>query len=231
MIWILIVVGSIVQATLGMGFGLAVSPVLALLDASFVPGSMLLLGMLTALLAALPERKAIRWREVAIAVFGRTSGVIIAVTILSFIADRSTFLLAFGVMILIALLFSVSGIRLAFNNTSLAAMGFVSGVTGTITSVGAPPLAIVYQDQEPVHARPTLAAFFTIGCFISIIGLALTGWFQWADLLRVAIVLPPMLLGTWMGRRLISRIDRRYRYALWTISGMAAVQLIIRGLS
>ncbi len=230
-IWAVVICGSILQISLGMGFGLAVGPLLALIEPSFVPGPTLLLGMLTALFAAIPERQNIQWREVSVATMGRIAGVLAAVTVLSFLPDRKTFLLTFGVMILIALLFSVSGGRLRFNNWSLSSMGFVSGLTGTITSVGAPPMAIVYQDHKPSQARPTLSAFFAIGCLISIIGLATAGWFRGSDFYRVLILFIPVLVGTWVGRHVIAHLDHRYRYALWLISGVAAMQLIIRGLS
>ncbi len=230
-IWGLVVIGSMVQATMGMGFGIAVGPLLALLDTSFVPGPTLVLGMLTAFLAVLPERHNIRWNEVGIAALGRVSGVIIAIAFLSLIPDRKTFLLAFGIMILLALAFSLSGWRMAFNKISLTAMGIVSGLMGTITSVGAPPLAIIYQNHPPAQARPTLSAFFAIGCLISIIGLTIADWFHMADLFRTIILLPGVLVGTWLGRRIIAHVDHRYRYALWAVSGIAAVQLILHGLS
>ena len=230
-IWAVVIIGAMIQTSMGMGFGLTVGPLLALLDPSFVPGATLVLGMFTAFLAALPERKSIRWNEVGYALVGRISGVLIAIIFLSAIRGQDTFLLAFGVMILLALLLSVSGWQLAFNRGSLAAMGAISGLMGTITSVGAPPLAMVYQNQKAEHARPTLSAFFAIGCFVSILGLMIAGWFSHNDIYRVALLLPAMLLGTLIGRRMVSAIDRRYRYALWAISGIAAVQLIIRGLS
>lgn len=230
-IWVIIVLGTVLQTSMGMGFGLTAGPLLALLDPSFVPGATLVLGMLTAFLAAFPERKQIRWEEVAWALVGRIPGVLVAILFLSAIRGQDTFLLAFGVMILLALLLSASGWQLAFNKGSLAAMGAISGLMGTITSVGAPPLAMIYQNKNPEHARPTLSAFFAIGCFVSIIGLMIAGWFSHADIFRVMLLLPAMFLGTFIGRNLVSVIDRRYRYALWAISGIAAVQLIIRGLS
>ena len=229
-IWAIVLVGATVQSSLGMGFGLTVGPVLALLDPAFVPGTTLVIGMITAFAGAITEHRSIRWPEVGTATIGRISGIIVAMVVLSFLPDRDTFLLAFGILILVALLLSVSGWRLAFNRGSLLMMGCVSGLMGTITSVGAPPLSIIYQDHDPAHARPTLSAFFFIGCLASIAGLSLSGWFHWNDLTRAILLLPPMALGIWLGQRFKTGIDQRYRYALWAISGIAAIQLIIRGL-
>ena len=71
-----IVLGSVVQVGLGLGFGLTVAPLLALIDPALVPAPTLYLGMLTAGWAAFAERHAIVWREVNIATAGRVAGVI-----------------------------------------------------------------------------------------------------------------------------------------------------------
>ena len=110
-------------------------------------------------------------------------------------------------------------------------MGWLSGLMGTITSVGAPPLALIYQDRKPGQARPTLSAFFAFGCAASLIGLTLSGWAHVGDLYLALAMMPPMLAGTWAARRLGGRLDSRFRPALMTIAGMAAIILIIRGLS
>jgi hypothetical protein len=52
-------IGSAFQASVGIGLALFVVPVLALIDQSFIPGPMLLAGVLLALLAAYRERTSI----------------------------------------------------------------------------------------------------------------------------------------------------------------------------
>jgi hypothetical protein len=110
-------------------------------------------------------------------------------------------------------------------------MATVSGIMGTITSVGAPPLAIVYQDRPAAEARPTLAAFFALGCGISLAGLYLSGWADWRNFMLAIVMAPAMLAGLAVARRIGGRFDRRYRPALLAISGTAAIVLIARGLA
>ncbi|MFZ2101430.1 MAG: TSUP family transporter, partial [Oricola sp.] len=188
-------------------------------------------GLATATWGALRERPVIRWNEVGIGVIGRLAGVAAATEILSNLPDRGTFMLVFGLMIALAVLLSVAGWRLAFSLPAMAAMSAVSGVMGTITSVGAPPLAIVYQDRPATQARPTLAAFFAIGCAISLAGLYLSGCAGWRDFGLALVMAPAMLAGVLFARVLRGRFDRRYRPALLAIAGVAATILIIRGIA
>ena len=222
---------AIVQVKLGMGFGLTAAPLLALIDPELVPASVLFLGLSTATWGAWSERGSIHWREVTIASIARIVGVALATVILANLTDRDTFTLVFGVMIGLAVLLSVAGWRLPFNSPSLVAMATVSGIMGTITSVGAPPLAIVYQDRPAAEARPTLAAFFALGCGISLAGLYLSGWADLRNFMLAIVMAPAMLAGLAVARRIGGRFDRRYRPALLAISGTAAIILIARGLA
>jgi len=227
----IVLAASIVQAGLGMGFGLTAAPLLALIDPHLVPVPTLIIGMVTASMGGWRERGSIIWPEVGIGVAGRLIGVACGAFMLSQLVDRKAFMLVFGVMVAVAVILSLSGWRWTFSRFSLVSMGWLSGLMGTITSVGAPPLALIYQDRKPGEARPTLSAFFALGCAASLAGLALSGWAHLGDLYLALAMVPPMLAGVWAARRIGGRLDTRFRPALMTIAGVAAVVLIFRGLT
>ena len=228
---LIVVAAAMVQSGLGMGFGLTAAPLLALIDPELVPAPTLILGLFTASIGAFRERQAVRWNEVALGSAGRVAGVAVAAALLSVVAGSGLFELIFGGFVGLAVLLSVAGMRMPFTAASLSAMSFLSGLMGTITSVGAPPLAIIYQDRPASEARPTLAAFFAFGCAISLAGLFLSGWAGARDVLLAALMFPPMLAGAAIATMLHGRFDKRYRPALLTVAGVAAVLLIIRGLT
>ncbi|MEM7462278.1 MAG: TSUP family transporter [Pseudomonadota bacterium] len=230
-VFVIVFLAAIVQAGLGLGFGLLAAPLLALVNPELVPAPTLILGFLTAGWGVLRERQGIAWNEVGIGSIGRAAGVVVAAVILANITDRETFMLMFGLMIAIAVGLSVSGWRVPFSGASLISMGVVSGLMGTITSVGSPPMALIYQNHEAKNARPTMAAFFMIGCAFSLIGLAIAGWAGWQDLIFATLMLPPMLAGLAFVQVLGSRFDGHFRMFLLAISGLAAVVLIVRGLA
>ncbi len=223
--------GAIVQAGLGMGFGLAVAPLLALLDPALVPASALYLGMATALFGAIRERENIAWSQVGVGMLGRSSGILCGVVALIYMTDRSTFQLVFGLLIAFGVLLSAFGWQLKLTLGSLVSMGGISGLMGVITSVGAPPLAIIYQNEDPKTARPTLAAFFAFGGAISLTALYLTGWAGLREFWMACAMAPAAILGTLVGRGLKGRFDASYRPLLLVVAGIASVLLIMRGVS
>ncbi len=227
---VVVMFGAFVQAGLGMGFGQAAAPLLALIDPQLVPGPVLMIGFATACWGAWRERGQIVWSEVWTGCGGRLFGAIAATAVLAYLTDRNMFMLVFGLMIGASVIISAAGWRLHFNRTNLFAMASVSGLTGTITSIGAPPLAIVYADREPKSARPTLSAFFAIGCAISLAGLFVTGWSKPSDLSLALLMVPAMIAGTMVARLARERFDKRYRGLLLLLAGSAAIILVARGL-
>lgn len=222
--------GAIVQFGLGMGFGLTVAPLLAIIDPELVPAPTLFMGFMTGFIGAVREHRNIVWSEVGVGTFGRVLGIGLAVLILAALPDRSLFELVFGLLVGLAVLFSVVGWRLKLTKMSIGSMGTISGIMGTITSVGAPPMAIVYQDKTASRARPTLAAFFALGCALSLIGLYLAGWADGTDLLIAVIMLPGVGAGYVVSRQLKGAFDGRYKQYLLAITALASLILIVRGL-
>jgi uncharacterized membrane protein YfcA len=229
-ILVIVFLGAIVQFGLGMGFGLTVAPMLAIIDPELVPAPTLFLGLMTAFIGAVRERHDIVWQEVGTGIFGRILGIAVAVLILASLPDRSIFELLFGLLVGLAVLFSIAGWRLNFSPINIGAMGIVSGIMGTITSVGAPPMAIVYQDKAANRARPTLAAFFALGCALSLLGLFLSGWADETDFLIALIMVPGVGAGYLASRLLKGSFDSRYRRYLLAITMLASIILIVRGL-
>jgi len=222
---------SSVQAVLGMGFGLAAAPLLALLDPAFVPGPIVIIGLFSGIAAAWSERSAIDWSEVLQASVGRLLGVAAAMPLLVMLSTSRFFYLVFGLLVAVAVLLGVLGKALPRTRGWLWSMGSVSGFMGTVTGVGAPPIALLYLTQASHLARPTLAAFFAIGCGLSMLGLLSISQLGVQQFTVAAVMLPAMLIGTFAGRWLRNHLAKSYRYLLLATSGVAALVLILRGLN
>jgi len=231
LVGVIIVFGAVVQAGLGMGFGLTVAPLLALIDPAMVPATTLYLGMFTATLGVLREPNSIQWNEVKFGALGRLVGVCVGAVILIGLTDIKAFSLVFGLVVGVAVLMTSLGWHMPFTSFNLFAMSCVSGTMGIITSVGAPPMALLYSQRPPEKARPTMAAFFAIGCALSILGLVVMGWSGWQDLAIAVLMVPLVLLGTFFARRVQAKFDKRYKSVLLVIAGIASIMLIARGLS
>jgi uncharacterized protein len=221
---------TIVQYRAGVGFGLTAAPLLALFVPAFVPVPIIMLTLVTAGMAMANVRGTIDWREVGVAVSGRTTGSVLGVAILVQLTNEKHFMLVFGGLIAFAVAMSLAGLRFRFTRRLLFIMGTISGLTATITSVGGPPMAIAYQDQPPERARPNMSAFFGIGCVVILVVLQLNGFITLADVVYSAIMLPALLAGIWIAPLFKGLIDRNFRNVLLLVSGVAALLLIWRGL-
>ena len=67
---------------------------------------------------------------------------------------------AIGVVVLVAVAVTWRAITVPVNRATLSAAGFASGITGTATSIGGPPIAIVYQHRPAREIRTTMAVYF-----------------------------------------------------------------------
>lgn len=222
--------GAIMQASTGVGFGMVAAPVLMLADPRFVPGPILLLAILISGLSVIREWRSVDRRGLAIALSGRIPGTVLAGMTLSLVPGV-TFGLIFGVLVLIAVILSMLARRELPTTKVLLSAGFVSGYMGTLTSIGAPPMAIAYQHGTPAQIRATMGAFFVIGAAFSIAMLALFDRFGTAEIVASVIFVPVVVLGYWASSYVVRKIDKtRIRQVMLAFSGSAAVILIVRSL-
>ncbi|MDJ0613648.1 MAG: sulfite exporter TauE/SafE family protein [Rhizobiaceae bacterium] len=228
---VIVAFAAIVQMSVGMGFGMLASPLIALVKPEIVPGCIVLIGFSVAISGAWRERENISAQELKMGIGGRIIGSLIALGILIQINDLRIFLLVFGIVMLIAVTMTASGMRVAFTNTNLFGLSVVSGLMGSITAVGAPPMAIIYHQRPPNVVRPTLNAFFASGCVLAILTLSTSGWFGWIDVVATLLLCPAMILGIYLSRLFANLPARFTSRALLALSGAASLLLIVKSLN
>lgn len=137
-----------------------------------------------------------------------------------------------GVVVLAAVLLTARTITVPVTRTSLGVAGFVSGITGTASSIGGPPFALLYQHRPARQIRTTMAVYFLVGAVMSIIGLALAGAITREQVVLAAVMLPALLVGFVLSGPLRRRLDPDVvRPAVLLVSGVSAVVLIVRSLT
>lgn len=198
-----ITVAGLLQGTTGIGYGLIAGPVLVLLEPSFIPGAVLVTGLSVTALGAIREMPQVNRPYLVVGVVGRVPGALLAAAVAAYLTPV-WFGIAFGAMILFAVLISITTPKLNASRRSVGVAGVVSGFMGTLTGVGAPPLAIVLQKQPGPEMRATMQAFLMIGAVLSILALALFERFGWRDVLRGLILVPFCVLGFWLSGPLIA---------------------------
>ena len=224
---LVVAVGAMIQGSLGFGLGLVSAPALALIDATFIPGPLLLVGVAVTLTVFLRERGAVDWKGMKWAIFGRVVGTIAGGwAVVAFSKDAVIVLVA--VLVLAGVLMTSIGWKIKTNRITLSTAGIVSGVMGTLTSVGGPPMALVYQRETAQKLRATLAGFFLVGATFSLLTLAVSGGMSQHDFALGALMLPGYVIGMIANRWASKFLDKGYsRVAVLTFSALSSVVLLL----
>ncbi len=226
----MVFIGSAVQGAAGFGLGLIAAPVLLLLDPHWVPGPLMAAGVALTALVAYHEREHIDWLGLRFAFIGRTIGTIAAAIVLTMVSARA-FNLIFAGLVLLAVALSMLGVKASPTRGHATSAGLLSGFMGTISSIGGPPLALLYQREGGPRLRATLAALFVTGAAISIAALAVIGRYGVVELWLTAFLVPATILGYVAASGLQGVVDRAgVRPLVLALSAASAAAVLFRTL-
>jgi uncharacterized membrane protein YfcA len=228
---VVMAVACALQSVVGFGSALIAAPLLALLDPSFVPGPMLVAGFVLSLAMTLRERHAIDRAGLAYAIAGRVPGSFVGAKVLASVSQALSASLFSGLILLgVGLtLFSSRVPKLSPSPKTSFVAGAISGVMGTVTSAGGPPLALLYQHESGPTLRGTLASYFLLGSLVSIAALLLVGEVGRAELERGLSLVPGLLLGFVSTRNLHTSLDRGHtRKAVLAVSAFSAMLVLLK---
>ena len=225
----LLVFGSaFVQGIGGVGFTLVAAPAAAIMCPELVPGPLLTLGGFVTLLTAARERRHISWSAASSALIGRSAGTVVAVLTLHQLAQRPLNVLFSG-LIIVAVILTIAGLRIQATRANTIMAGVISGIMGTLTSVGAPPLVILLQQHRPPVLRATMGAILFCGSVFSLLMLGLTGHYGWLQFWLSTTLLPYMLLGFWLSGYVRHKVSQpALRKGLLLFCSLSAIALLIK---
>lgn len=226
----IIALGAAVQGSVGFGLGIVGAPILVLLDPRLVPGPILLDALLLTIMVAVREWQHVRLADLGWSLPGRAIGTAIAVWILTALPGNRL-QLAMGAIMLLAVALTLVGPRFQVNRQTLFGAGALAGIMSTITSMGGPPMALLYQHEAGPRLRATLASFFAIGVVFSLIGLGVAGRFGWTEVRLAALMLPGVVAGFLLSAALSKHVDKSYtRVVVLVTSSVAGLLVVIEGL-
>lgn len=227
---LVVLVGAVLQSLVGLGLNLASAPIITLLEPSLVPVLPLVLAVILPAATLAHDRAGVDWRGLGWVMPARVPGSVLGVLLLGWFSTRSLGI-AVGVMVLVAVVLTLRAVEVRPTRGALATAGFVSGVAGTTTSIGGPPVALLYQHRDAQEIRSTLAVFFTLGALISLVAIGLGGDLAWHAVLVGVVLTPVLFLGAIVGVRLQGVLpDRATRYAVLAICAASALVLLVRSL-
>lgn len=226
-----LLVGGTLQGAIGFGSMLVAAPILILVDPRLVPGPATIAATVLVALIAFADRTAIDRRGVAWTLGGRVPGTLAGGLIVAALTRRALEI-AFGVFLLVEVAMSLRRGHLRRTPAVLFGVGAISGLMGTTTSVGGPPLALAYQHEGGPTIRGTLNAIFLLGGMLSLVTLAAVGELGRRELWWGLILSPGITLGFALSRLVIPRLEARsLRPAVLGLAGISAAVVLVQALA
>ena len=223
---VVVAIAATLQGSTGIGFNMFAAPIVALIEPAFLPGPLLLLAAMVSLGVMLREFRAIDVRGVCYSLAGRLPASFLAGYSMA-LAPPSGFAFFFSALVLAAVGVSIAGGTVHPSRKNLLLAGVASGYMGTITSIGAPPMALIYQHSPGPRVRATISAFFVVGVVFSLGALATFGHFGAAHVIMSLQLIPSLLIGFLVSGPMARFVDKgRVRVAVLSISTLSALVLL-----
>lgn len=227
---LVLMVGAVVQGSVGYGMNLLAAPIFALLDPSLIPVPLLMVTTVHAGLAAIRERSHTDWPGVGWAVLGRAPGIVLGVLVVALLPERP-FSAAVGASVLICIAMSLLTWQPRPTPRALVLAGIASGTFGTASTIGGPPVALLYQHERGPTIRATMAVYFAIGSLLSVLGLAAGGEVHGDPLGQAALLLPFLVAGFLLSNPLRKLLDTGWmRPAVLAVATLSAAVLVVRSI-
>jgi uncharacterized membrane protein YfcA len=228
--FLIMAAGGCLQGAVGFGSNLIAAPLLLLVDESFVPVSVVVGSLVLNALMIRREPGGSFDPTVKVAMVSQVPGALVAGLVISSLPQRQLSLL-FAALVLVAVVISVAGWHLRPTRRTLAGAGVAAGFMGTISGIGGPPIALVYQRAPGPTLRATLCRFFLVGGLVSLTVLALSGEVDRDSLRACLVTVPASAAGFAASTPLVRHIDRgSVRPYVLTLSALAAAAVLVREL-
>jgi uncharacterized protein len=225
-----VLLASALQASIGFGIGLLAAPIVALVDPGLIPGTLIMVAAVVTLMVVIREHEAIDLTGTGWALVGRVPGTIAGALLLATLPEPALAIMLSAVVLVGVVLTSFGWIPLPRRRNVVLA-GAASGVLGTATSIGGPPMALVWQRNTGAKLRGTMGGFFLVGSMMSIAALAVTGAIDGRTVGAFAVLVPAAVAGYLLSRPMNRFLDpARLRWLAIGVSTIGAVVLIGREL-
>ena len=225
---VVVLVGALLQVAIGFGLGMICAPVLAVVEPSLVPIVNLVLACVVTSVVLVQDGAHLDLRGTGWALLGRVPGTVAGAALVAVMSTRMLALLVAG-MVAFGTMASLRGFRPRPTRTAVAVAGAVSGLMGTSTSIGGPPMAMVWQKFAGPRLRSTMGAFFLIGSAFSLATLTLSGEVDVHNLRYALFLTPAAAAGIALARPIGRHLDvRRTRNAAMGLAVTGAAILLIQ---
>ncbi|QDU54591.1 Sulfite exporter TauE/SafE [Aeoliella mucimassa] len=223
-------IGATVQGSVGFGLAMISSPILLIVEPRLAPCPLMFCVTMLTIMILIREHRSVVKTEVAISSVSRLITTIPTAYVVS-VVDAKTFSLLFSTAVLLVISLNFAGLKVKFNHRNLAIASGIAGISNTISAIGGPAMAIIYQSQKGTHIRGTLSAIFAVGSTMSMLSLAAVGKFGWKDIQLAMLLMPGILIGFGISHYTARALDKRnIRPAVLAVAGLSALVILVKTL-
>lgn len=216
------------QTTVGFGLAIVAAPILFYLDPMYIPAPVTIAALTNCIFTTIYYRAHLSLEVLWVAMLARIPGSIVGVGLLLIISTQQLAVLM-ALTIGIGMWLNYQRFPMAINGRNLSIAGFTSGLMGTSTSIGGPPMAILMQGQRANTIRGNLAAFFIFSCVVSLLVLLPAGYLGVAQWNLAWPLIPAALLGSWLGVRWGSKVnDKAMRILTLLFCGTSVIVMLFQ---
>jgi uncharacterized membrane protein YfcA len=233
-VWVLIVAGFILalgalfQGTIGFGANIIAAPLLLLVDPAYVPVPIITVGIVSNLLLMHRTRATPVVADPVPAVWGLLPGTAAGVCVVALTHPGAGLSVLFAGFILVAVGLSMVGWRPRRTRWGLFLAGTLSGLMGTVSGIGGPPIALILQDEPGPGLRRILYRFFFVSGILALVATAVVSHLFLTGIWLGLLLTPGAVLGLYCSRWLVGRVDAGLvRVLLLLVSSLSALLVIV----
>jgi uncharacterized membrane protein YfcA len=227
---LVLLLGSMVQSSLGFGINVVAGPVVLLAAPELMPGALVIGGLVLPVVQLAREGLDVAWRPLGWSLLARALTTPVGVWLV-LVLSPSQIGLVLGVVILLTVALSIWSIDIRPTLRNALVAGALSGISGASAAVGGPFAALLFQHERPHRMRSTLAVSFIAGSALSALGLAQAGQLGGRDLWAALIWTPFMIAGYAASGRIRRRLaESGMRRAVLGFCVVSALVIVVRAL-
>lgn len=198
---------SALQGVAGYGSVVISGPFLVLIEPRFIPGPVLLCGIVITSLVLLRDGLQVELSRVVQLSLSRAVGSVIGVLLLMQLSPDGA-AAALAVIMLGGVGAGIAGVKVRPTVKGLALTGFMSGIAGTVAGLAGAVTALLVQDEQGIKLRGSMAAYLLPGAAVSVILIALVGRLGEVELKLFVLLLPSVCIGYGISSRYRHTLDR-----------------------
>lgn len=223
---LLISIGAFIQTTTGFGMAVVASPLLLYLSPEYIPGPIIIVGLFLSSINVIKYRVHVSWKGLKQCIIGLLPGTLAGASVL-YLIDVKQLSILLGCTVLLAVAVSLLPIKVEVTPRKLILGGFFSGLLGTSSGIGGPPMALLLQHQQAHLIRANMAAFFLMSCVLSL-GIQIPIGYMNFEHLKLALpLIPAGYIGYRLAIAVVDRIPqkviRNVSLVLCLVAGMGAI--------